>query len=148
MRFVGKPGQGTLVAGRQSPLMSCEIPLQSHATKGGKQKYANGQREILHIHFSGRGKTQDPFASLKRQNQFLRANSDEYKQEDFFYASPAMRAIMSLVVKSADSDAAVLITGETGTGKDYLAHCIHQMSPRREQLFIKVNCPALVSSLF
>jgi transcriptional regulator with GAF, ATPase, and Fis domain len=87
-------------------------------------------------------------ASLKRQNQYLRTNSDQYKQEDFFYASPAMRAIMSLVVKSADSDADVLITGETGTGKDYLAHCIHQMSPRREQLFIKVNCPALVSSLF
>jgi transcriptional regulator with GAF, ATPase, and Fis domain len=42
----------------------------------------------------------------------------------------------------------VLITGETGTGKDYLARCIHQMSPRRDQLFIKVNCPALVSSLF
>jgi formate hydrogenlyase transcriptional activator len=87
-------------------------------------------------------------ASLQRQNQYLRASSDEYKQEDFFYASPAMTGIMSLVEKSADSDAAVLITGETGTGKDYLARCIHQMSPRREQLFIKVNCPALVSSLF
>jgi transcriptional regulator with GAF, ATPase, and Fis domain len=87
-------------------------------------------------------------ASLKRQNQYLRSSNGEYKQEDFFYASPAMRAIMSLVEKSADSDAAVLITGETGTGKDYLAHCIHDMSPRREQLFIKVNCPALVSSLF
>ena len=87
-------------------------------------------------------------ASLQRQNRYLRASSDEYKQEDFFYASPAMKAIMSLVEKSADSDAAVLITGETGTGKDYLARCIHRMSPRREQLFIKVNCPALVSSLF
>ncbi|MGD9228169.1 MAG: sigma 54-interacting transcriptional regulator [Desulfobacterales bacterium] len=87
-------------------------------------------------------------ASLQRQNQYLRASSDEYKQEEFFYASPAMAAIMSLVEKAADSDAAVLITGETGTGKDYLARYIHQMSPRREQLFIKINCPALVSTLF
>jgi len=59
-----------------------------------------------------------------------------------------MAETMRLIKRSADSDAAVLITGETGTGKDYLARCIHQMSPRREQLFIKVNCPALVSSLF
>jgi formate hydrogenlyase transcriptional activator len=90
----------------------------------------------------------DSNASLQRQNRYLRASSDEYKQEDFFYTSPAMREIMSLVRKSADSDASVLITGETGTGKDYLARCIHQLSPRREQLFIKINCPAMVSSLF
>ena len=87
-------------------------------------------------------------ASLQRQNRYLRASSDLYKQEDFFYTSPIMTDIMSLVERSADSDAAVLITGETGTGKDYLARCIHQISPRREELFVKVNCPALVSSLF
>jgi transcriptional regulator with GAF, ATPase, and Fis domain len=42
----------------------------------------------------------------------------------------------------------VLITGETGTGKDYLAHCIHNLSARRNHLFVKTNCPALASSLF
>jgi formate hydrogenlyase transcriptional activator len=42
----------------------------------------------------------------------------------------------------------VLITGETGTGKDYLAHCIHKLSARRNHLFVKTNCPALASSLF
>ena len=87
-------------------------------------------------------------ASLQRQNRYLKTSSNEYKQEDFFFSSQAMIDIMYLVERLADSDAAVLITGETGTGKDYLARCIHQMSPRREQLFIKVNCPALVSSLF
>ena len=87
-------------------------------------------------------------ASLQRQKRYLMASNYEYKQEDFFYASPAMTETMRLIERSADSDVAVLITGETGTGKDYLARCIHQMSPRRDQLFIKVNCPALVSSLF
>jgi len=87
-------------------------------------------------------------ANLQLQNRYLKTSSDEYNEEGFFYVSPAMTAIMSLVERSADSDAAVLITGETGTGKDYLARCIHRMSPRREQLFVKVNCPALVSSLF
>jgi formate hydrogenlyase transcriptional activator len=87
-------------------------------------------------------------ANLQRQKRYLMASNHEYKQEDFFYASAAMAETMRLVERSADSDAAVLITGETGTGKDYLARSIHQMSPRREQLFIKVNCPALVTSLF
>ena len=87
-------------------------------------------------------------ASLQRQKRYLMASNHEYKQEDFFYASAAMAETMRLIERSADSDAAVLITGETGTGKDYLARCIHQMSPRRDQLFIKVSCPALVSSLF
>jgi transcriptional regulator with GAF, ATPase, and Fis domain len=59
-----------------------------------------------------------------------------------------MNDVMNLVERSADSDAAILITGETGTGKDYLAHCIHNLSFRKDRLFVKVNCPALASSLF
>ena len=42
----------------------------------------------------------------------------------------------------------MLITGETGTGKDFIAHHIHRLSARREELFVKVNCPALAASLF
>jgi transcriptional regulator with GAF, ATPase, and Fis domain len=55
---------------------------------------------------------------------------------------------MKTIQRSADTDATVLITGETGTGKDYLAHCIHNLSARRGHLFVKTNCPALASSLF
>ncbi|MDM8556508.1 sigma 54-interacting transcriptional regulator [Desulfococcaceae bacterium HSG7] len=85
---------------------------------------------------------------LEREKRYLMASTDEYKQEDFFVASPAMNEVMNLVERSADSDAAILITGETGTGKDYLARRIHNLSFRREHLFVKVNCPALASSLF
>jgi transcriptional regulator with GAF, ATPase, and Fis domain len=59
-----------------------------------------------------------------------------------------MAGIMKTIRQSADTDATVLITGETGTGKDYLARCIHNLSPRRSHLFVKTNCPALASSLF
>jgi formate hydrogenlyase transcriptional activator len=48
----------------------------------------------------------------------------------------------------ANSDVSVSIIGETGTGKDMIAQFIHQMSNRKDALFVKVNCPALNSALF
>jgi transcriptional regulator with GAF, ATPase, and Fis domain len=59
-----------------------------------------------------------------------------------------MAEIMRTIGQAADTDATVLITGETGTGKDYLARCIHNLSSRRNHLFVKTNCPALAASLF
>jgi transcriptional regulator with GAF, ATPase, and Fis domain len=86
--------------------------------------------------------------SLEREKDFLLQSSDDYQQDEFFYASAAMAGIMKTIRQSADTDATVLITGETGTGKDYLARRIHHLSPRRSHLFVKTNCPALASSLF
>jgi transcriptional regulator with GAF, ATPase, and Fis domain len=86
--------------------------------------------------------------SLEREKDFLLHSSDDYQQDGFFYTSAAMAGIMKTIEQSADTDATVLITGETGTGKDYLAHCIHNLSARRNRLFVKTNCPALASSLF
>lgn len=86
---------------------------------------------------------------LKRQKEYLLAESDHSPVlEDFYYTSPVMRDLMSQVSRLAQSDASVLITGETGTGKDHIARCIHNLSDRREALFVKVNCPALTSTLF
>ncbi len=59
-----------------------------------------------------------------------------------------MAEIMNVIERVADTDASVLITGETGTGKDCVARTIHDFSPRRDHLFVKVNCPALAASLF
>jgi transcriptional regulator with GAF, ATPase, and Fis domain len=86
--------------------------------------------------------------SLEREKDFLLQSSDDYQQDEFFFASRAMGNIMKTIEQAADTDATVLITGETGTGKDYLAHCIHNLSARRNHLFVKTNCPALASSLF
>ena len=86
--------------------------------------------------------------SLEREKDFLLQSGDDYQQDEFFYTSAAMAGIMQTIQQSAGSDATVLITGETGTGKDYLAHCIHKLSARRNHLFVKTNCPALASSLF
>jgi len=91
----------------------------------------------------------DVNTNLIRQKQFLIADTDDgYRQDAFFYTSPVMKEIMKLVEKVANSDVSILVTGETGTGKDYLARSIHNMSPRREHLFVKINCPALAPTLF
>lgn len=86
--------------------------------------------------------------SLEREKEYLLQNTEAYSQEEFFHASAAMEAILHTIRQAADTDATVLITGETGTGKDYLARLIHNLSSRRHHLFVKTNCPALASSIF
>ena len=63
------------------------------------------------------------------------------------YASSAMTEIIDGLPKIAKSDARVIITGETGVGKELLARYIHRISPRREHNFVTVNCPAINESL-
>ncbi|QRO03036.1 sigma-54-dependent Fis family transcriptional regulator [Archangium violaceum] len=62
-------------------------------------------------------------------------------------ASPAMHAALALVTRAAASDAAVLLRGESGTGKGVLARALHSMSARRRRPFVTVNCPTLSEQL-
>jgi len=68
--------------------------------------------------------------------------------EDFIFVGQTMREFMHKVNMIARLDVPVLLLGETGTGKTHLAQYIHCRSKRQEQHFVKVNCPALASSLF
>ncbi|MBK8752225.1 MAG: sigma 54-interacting transcriptional regulator [Candidatus Competibacteraceae bacterium] len=61
--------------------------------------------------------------------------------------SPAMQEVFVQVEQVADADATVLLTGETGTGKSVIARAIHDLSPRRDKLFVNVNCAALPGEL-
>ncbi|WP_434385513.1 sigma-54-dependent transcriptional regulator [Melittangium boletus] len=62
-------------------------------------------------------------------------------------ASPAMHAAVALVTRAATSDAAVLLRGESGTGKGVLARALHAWSARRQRPFVTVNCPTLSEQL-
>ena len=62
-------------------------------------------------------------------------------------SSPPMRRAMELVEKVAPSKASVVITGQSGTGKEMVARAIHQLSPRRDRPFIAINCSAIPSTL-
>jgi transcriptional regulator with GAF, ATPase, and Fis domain len=61
--------------------------------------------------------------------------------------SPCMQKIFRLVAQVAPSDSTVLILGETGTGKELVARAIHNNSPRKNKLMVKVNCAALPANL-
>jgi two-component system, NtrC family, response regulator AtoC len=61
--------------------------------------------------------------------------------------SEKMREVRELIARVADTDVTVLIRGESGTGKELVARAIHDASPRRERMLVKVNCAALPTEL-
>src|SRR6202451_779759 len=66
---------------------------------------------------------------------------------DLIGSSPKFRALLTQVARVAAVDSAVLIQGETGTGKEVVARAIHEASPRRNQRFVALNCAAIPSAL-
>ena len=66
---------------------------------------------------------------------------------DLIGYSPKFRAVLTEVERVAPVDSAVLIQGETGTGKEVIARAIHEASPRRSQRFVALNCAAIPSAL-
>ncbi len=68
-------------------------------------------------------------------------------QNNIIGRSPKMREVLDLVTQIAPTNSTVLLTGESGTGKELIARAIHQVSPRRNELFVAVNCGALPETL-
>ena len=66
---------------------------------------------------------------------------------DLIGSSPKFRAVLTDVERGAPVDSAVLIQGETGTGKEVIARAIHEASPRRNQRFVALNCAAIPAAL-
>jgi len=85
---------------------------------------------------------------LHDENVALREQIDQvFMFEEIVGSSPALKTVLSSIVKVAPTDSTVLITGETGTGKELIARAIHKGSRRAGQAFISVNCAAIPSSL-
>jgi PAS domain S-box-containing protein len=84
----------------------------------------------------------------RQENFALREQIDQvFMFEEIVGSSPALKTVLSSIVKVAPTDSTVLITGETGTGKELVARAIHKASKRASQPFISVNCAAIPSSL-
>jgi PAS domain S-box-containing protein len=85
---------------------------------------------------------------LQHENVALREEIDRASMfEEIVGSSAALQAVLSNIVKVAPTDSTVLITGETGTGKELIARAIHKRSQRSGQTFISVNCASIPSSL-
>jgi DNA-binding NtrC family response regulator len=86
--------------------------------------------------------------ALQEEVRALRAQVGEpYRFHRLVSNSPAMLEIFERIRNLADLDTTVLITGETGTGKELVAHAIHYNSHRRERRFVSINCAALSETL-
>jgi len=85
---------------------------------------------------------------LEQENVALREEIDKTSMfEEIVGASPALAVVLSRVSKVARSDSTVLITGETGTGKELVARAIHRRSRRTSRAFVAVNCAAIPRDL-
>jgi two-component system response regulator AtoC len=85
-------------------------------------------------------------AEVARQNAFLRQEIDR-GWGAFVGTSTPMQKVYELIQRVAPSRAAVLIMGETGTGKELAARAVHGASPRRDKLFVPINCAAIPAEM-
>jgi len=85
---------------------------------------------------------------LQNENVALRDEIDNASMfEEIVGTSPPLRAVLSRIAKVAPTDSSVLITGETGTGKELVARAIHKRSRRSSRSFVSVNCAAIPRDL-
>jgi formate hydrogenlyase transcriptional activator len=85
---------------------------------------------------------------LAEERQYLRRELDLFSEScEIVYASRIMSSLMNTVMDAAKTNTTILLTGETGTGKDLIARTIHNASGRSKNTFFKLNCAALVPTL-
>jgi formate hydrogenlyase transcriptional activator len=95
------------------------------------------------------------YAEIERLKDKLQAEGEYLKSEikvvqnhgEITGQSAGIRKVLRMVEQVAPTDSSVLVRGETGTGKELFAQAIHQLSPRRNHVMVKVNCAALPSGL-
>ncbi|MGF6905601.1 sigma-54 interaction domain-containing protein [Fusobacterium sp. PH5-44] len=97
-------------------------------------------------------KLQEKIYNLEKENQFYREqvselNQNKFNLESIIGNSAQIKNLKNTIIKIAPSDLPVLITGETGTGKEGFANAIHHLSKRKKEKFIKINCAAIPHGL-
>ncbi len=88
---------------------------------------------------------------VERRETLLRIDADLAKQFEFYGMvgrSPAMQELFDTIRRLAPHLRTVLITGETGTGKELVAKALHRLGPRRDKRLVTLNCSAVVETLF
>jgi len=144
----------------------CFLPLRSHHRVLGVLQLARFQEQVFtqdEVDFLAQvasqvaiavenalayGQIADLKDQLVHEKLYL---EDELRSElhfaDIVGQSPALRRVLQQVETVAPTEATVLIYGETGTGKELIARALHQLSSRRPQAFVKLNCAAIPTSL-
>jgi DNA-binding NtrC family response regulator len=88
------------------------------------------------------------YGRLQRQNKTLSSELKKtWNRNEIIGKSPAMQSIFDLVERVAPAQSNVLITGESGSGKEVVAKAIHNLSPRAKKNFVAINCTAIPNTL-
>jgi len=150
LRMPGADGLAVLAASKQADPERPVVLVTAHGTmhtavqamrQGAddilEKPVALDELELLLLRLAGRRR-------ILGENRLLRA---EVVGGDLVIASPAMHAMVALVQRIAPSRAAVLVQGETGTGKERIAAMLHRYSDRNTGPFLKLNCAAVPENL-
>ncbi|MBI5049416.1 MAG: sigma-54-dependent Fis family transcriptional regulator [Nitrospirae bacterium] len=88
------------------------------------------------------------YRGIELENIRLKEELREQKQfQNIIAISPAMQSVFETIEAAAKTDSSILIYGESGTGKELVANAIHNLSPKRDNPFIKINCAAIPETL-
>ncbi|MBI3635557.1 MAG: sigma 54-interacting transcriptional regulator [Candidatus Rokubacteria bacterium] len=113
--------------------------------------FTQDDEDVLHVLASQAAtaiRTAETVEALRRENAGLRREVDErFSRPPLLGTSPAIRAAVALVAHVRDAAVTVLITGETGTGKELVARALHYGGPRGHGPFVALNCAAVPESL-
>jgi PAS domain S-box-containing protein len=113
------------------------IAIDITEIKQSEQRLQNAYREIERLN-----------QKLKQENIYLREEiSLQHPHHDIVGQSDSMKRVLSEAEQVAETDSTILILGETGTGKELLAHAIHNMSSRKGRPMLTLNCSALPGTL-
>jgi PAS domain S-box-containing protein len=134
-------------------VLSTETPESNKLEKIGGELYVTS-----HIPIVSEGRAVGTVSTFRDVKNVIRAENEvrrsfskglaaKYFIGDFVFSSSLIQDVIQKVRRFAASDSTVLITGETGTGKEILAHSIHNLSQRRKGPFVSINCAALPDQL-
>ena len=93
-------------------------------------------------------RAEEEVSQLESERSYLQEElKNEYNFDEIVGTSAPMQAVFDAIDQVADTETTVLVTGETGTGKELVARALHERSRRAGQVFVKVNCAALSTDL-
>ena len=142
--------KGLAVAGEKAPpAIACLLPALAEREDSLRSA---GAAEVLVVDAADRGWGE---ALLERVDALAKrgrpwqdgSRVNPVAHPSVIGSSAGLRQVLSLVSRAARSTATVLLTGETGTGKEVIANAIHESGPRRSQSFVAVNCAAFPDTL-
>ena len=131
-----------------------DLSVDTNTERGDVMEFVGASTDITE-HHRVRADVEKAFEEIKPlerqlhdENVVLRGQIDQaFMFEEIVGTSSGLQGVLSRLMKVAPTDSSVLVSGETGTGKELVARAIHKRSRRSQRAFVSVNCAALAPSL-